>query len=759
MAYDLVARLRLIDEMTSPLRRATGGLGGVGKVAVGVSAAIAGIGAAIGALAVVASSANKAMNFEAQMDSVASLDKTIAKGTQGYAQMQALALEMGAKTKYSALEAAQGMEELVKAGMSVKQIKEGGGLEAALNLATAGGLDLSEAAEVMSTSLNAYKSDALSAADAANILAGTANASATGVHELKYSFAAVSAVAAGVGMTFRDTSIALGLFANNGIKGSDAGTSLKTMLGNLQPTTKTQIALFEKLGLLTADGANKFYDAKGNLQDLGSIAGTLQNSMKGLTAQQRSLALETMFGSDAVRAGNILFKEGAAGVAKFSTALSEAPTALQVATAKMDNAKGAVEMFDSAMETLQISALLPTMPLIKKLALASADFAAKLTVWLSSDQAKSWGDTIKSTIGGVRTAIEGFGKIVSGDTLGGISDLFSVGMNTDQVSGITQVASSIKSAFQQIQLAAIPLRTYFSDTFSQMGTSFSAIGAAMAPVLPVLISGIATIITTLMSLFAATAPVRDALTGLAVTVATMFAQYWPSMVALVQTVWGNLQPIFNMFKAVLGVIGAAVTMLGDVWAYIFPSIYAMVQKVAPPVTKLIGGIADIITSLINAVVKPLIPVLGTVLKTTWDIIKPILNFMLDMFLNLVDGLQQVVDGAKAMGSQLSKLKDIKIGAPEWLGGNGLIQTSTTEQPSSHAGGLSNVPYNGYLARLHKGEEVLTPEAASARRSGAGSGAYTFGDIHIHGSSGSPEEMADQFMSIVAQRIAEAGNQM
>ncbi|KTQ67145.1 phage tail tape measure protein, partial [Enterobacter cancerogenus] len=153
MAFDLIARLRLIDNLSGPLDQATGGLKRMGKIAAGVGSAIA----AIGAGAAVMSSVNKAMDFEQQMDSVASLDTAMKKGSEGYARMQALALEMGAKTKYSALEAAQGMAELVKAGLSVDQIDKQGGLEAALNLATAGGLNLAEAAEIMSTSLNAYK--------------------------------------------------------------------------------------------------------------------------------------------------------------------------------------------------------------------------------------------------------------------------------------------------------------------------------------------------------------------------------------------------------------------------------------------------------------------------------------------------------------------------------------------------------------------------------------------------------------------------
>ncbi|MBT2761865.1 phage tail tape measure protein [Paenibacillus sp. ISL-20] len=369
---ELLAKLRLVDDMSSKLKRITGGLGSFSGKVIGASAAIAGLGAGLTAAAVAANSLGKAMDFEAQMSSIAALTGATNKEM---AQMQALALKMGANTKYNALEAAQGIEELLKAGLSPATV-QAGGLEAALNLATAGGLDLASAAEIMSTALNAFQEDGMTAAQAADILAGTANASATSVEELRYSLSMTSAVAAGLGMNFEDTNVALGLFANRGLKGSDAGTSLKTMLQTLQPVTDEQIELFRALGLVTEDGSNQFFDAAGNIKSLNEIAGTLRKSMAKLTNQERQHALKLMFGTDAVRAATILFKEGAEGVDKFRDEMSKV-TALDVARKKMDNASGAVEQFRGALETLQISGMTPLLPIIKDMANAAADFIEK----------------------------------------------------------------------------------------------------------------------------------------------------------------------------------------------------------------------------------------------------------------------------------------------------------------------------------------------------------------------------------------------
>ncbi|BFH12674.1 phage tail tape measure protein [Paenibacillus melissococcoides] len=386
---------------------------------------VAGLG--VGAFAM--SSFKKAIDFEQQISSIQAVSG-IAKDAMG--EIEQLALDMGAKTKYSALEAAQGIEELVKAGLSTEKIK-GGGIEAALNLAAAGGLELADAAEIMSTAMNAFRGDAMEASHAADMLAGTANASATNVMELKMALSQASAVASGVGLSFDDTNAALGLFANNGLKGSDAGTSLKTMLLNLTPVTADAIGEFERLGLMTfdatkalqflqsqgvkpastatrdvvdammtysakiagakvgSDKANKafremafnagamssvFYDAKGNMQNLEVISGELNKALKDLTSQQRQVALKTMFGTDAVRAANILYKEGAEGVRNFYAEASRV-TALEVATTRLDNAKGSVELFRSAVETLQITAMKTLSPSLKKVADLGTEIASK----------------------------------------------------------------------------------------------------------------------------------------------------------------------------------------------------------------------------------------------------------------------------------------------------------------------------------------------------------------------------------------------
>jgi TP901 family phage tail tape measure protein len=302
-------------------------------------AMVIGVGAAV----------TQAANFEQKMADVKAVSGATASEMD---QLGDIAKEMGMKTAFSATEAAGGIEELIKAGLTVEQVINGG-LEASLNLAVAGNLQLAEAAEIASTALNSFKADNLSAADAANILAGAANASATDVSEMRYGLSMSSAVASGVGLSFRDTATSLALFAQNGLKGSDAGTSLKTMLLNLSPSTDKAAGQMKELGLLTEQNTSAFYDANGSIKSMAEIADLLKTKLAHLSDEQRQMALKTMFGTDAIRAANILYKEGAVGIDAMWSAMSKV-TALDVATVKINTLKGAFNEFTSSLESVGI---------------------------------------------------------------------------------------------------------------------------------------------------------------------------------------------------------------------------------------------------------------------------------------------------------------------------------------------------------------------------------------------------------------------
>jgi TP901 family phage tail tape measure protein len=367
-AGEIKARLTLDSKsFQAGMAQARSEMATTSKAAQNTKKSLTGIqtGAAIVATGVVASLAAATMaaaGFEKQLSAIESVSG--ASGSE-MEELSALIMKLGESSVYSANEVGIAAEELIKAGVSLEDIM-GGALAGSLDLASAGSLALGDAAEIASTALNAFKSDGLEVSDAANILAGAANASATSVGEMKFGLSAVSAVASGAGMTFKDTATALAVFAQNGLKGSDAGTSLKTMLMNLSPSTKEATAVFKELGIITKDGSNQFYDAQGNLKSLADVTDILRDSLIKLNPKERGEALKTMFGADAVRSGTILFKEGADGIEKMASAMDKIKAA-DVAKVKLDNLIGSFEEFKGALETAGIKIGNEFLPVFKEI--------------------------------------------------------------------------------------------------------------------------------------------------------------------------------------------------------------------------------------------------------------------------------------------------------------------------------------------------------------------------------------------------------
>ncbi|MBO3283087.1 phage tail tape measure protein [Paenibacillus polymyxa] len=509
------------------------------------------LGSAVSAVAVAGDSVKKAMDFEEQMSTIKALTGSTDAQMK---QMQQLALEQGMATKYSSLESAKAIEELLKAGMTTAQV-QAGGLNAALNLATAGGLELTEAAETMATSLNAFKKDGLSAAQAADILAGTANSGATDVRSLGYSLASAGGVADMVGVSFKDFNTAIGLVSNDGLKsGSDAGTSYKSMIMSLQPQTKKATRLFEDLGIGVGK-ANKFFE-KGKIKDLAGVANVLQQTLGKMSNQDRTATLLDMFGTDGVKAATTLYKAGSKGVKEFQRQMSNV-TALQVAKEKMNNAAGAVEQLEGAIQTLQISALLPTMPMIAALANKGSELAIQLNNWLDSDQAKSWGNAIKSTFNSVMTVLAPVGQAI----MNGVKSLLPTAQATwtALVNGVTNVVGIFKSYFPQISSALQSAWTFMQPVFTLVQSAIKAVGEVVVAVLP-----------TVLDIFNTVFPIAAKLVGylaqgITFLIDNVVRPMLPTLGEAFSAAWETVKPILKFMETAIDAVASAIEYAYKKW--------------------------------------------------------------------------------------------------------------------------------------------------------------------------------------------------
>ena len=381
-AAELAIVLKAKDEASAVLRKVSGevaglgrsgdaankGLGGLSAGFKAVAGAAAGIAVAVGGVTALAGAVQgavgSAIDFEARMSAI----KAVSGATGGeMAQLSKLALDLGKATSFSASEAAVGFALLVKGGVSVGDVF-GGAASAALDLAAAGGVSVGEAATIAANALNQFNLKGSDMAHVADLVAGAANASSISVSDFNFSLAAVGAVAATAGQSFDSTATAIALLGQQGIKGSDAGTSLKAVLNNLIPTTDKATGVMKELGIITADGANQFIDSSGKMKGFGQIAEILQKQTADLTESQRLLALELIFGSDGMRAAGVLAKQGGQGFDALAAAMTSAGGAAEIARARLDNAAGDIDQLKGSLETAAITVGSLFIPAVRSIA-------------------------------------------------------------------------------------------------------------------------------------------------------------------------------------------------------------------------------------------------------------------------------------------------------------------------------------------------------------------------------------------------------
>lgn len=306
----------------------------VGAIAMTAGVAtLAGVGLAVKSYA----------DFDKQMSSV---DAATHETAGNMALLREAAIKAGADTSFSAVAAAKGIEEMAKAGVSTKDIL-GGGLAGALDLAAAGSLDVGEAAEIAASAMTQFKLKGDQLPHVADLLAAGAGKAQGSVQDLGAALNQSGLIAAQAGLTIEETTGGLAAFASAGLTGSDAGTSFKTMLGALTPNSAAAATAMSELGISA-------YDSQGKFIGLSEFAGNLKSSLAGLTDEQRNSTLETIFGSDAVRAASVLYEQGAEGVQKWEDAVNDAGYAADTAARMQDNLAGDLEKLGGAFDTALI---------------------------------------------------------------------------------------------------------------------------------------------------------------------------------------------------------------------------------------------------------------------------------------------------------------------------------------------------------------------------------------------------------------------
>ena len=263
-------------------------------------------------------------------------------------KLSAMSMQLGKDNSLagvSAADAAATMTELAKAGLSVKDTLAAS--KGTMSLAKAGNIEFADAAVIAASALNAFSMRGDQANEVADTLAAGANASQAELSDLALGLQQSATVAKQFKLSLNDNVTALSLFANNGIKGSDAGTSLKTMLIALAKPSKQSAKAMAEIGF-------EAYDAEGKFVGLREMSTRLSKSLSGLTDEQKQATLATIFGTDAFRAAAVLSDNAGDSYDKMSKSVGKAGAAQAAAKAQMGSYERAIENLKNTADDLSI---------------------------------------------------------------------------------------------------------------------------------------------------------------------------------------------------------------------------------------------------------------------------------------------------------------------------------------------------------------------------------------------------------------------
>lgn len=286
----------------------------------------------------------RASEFDQAMSNV---NAVMQETTENQKALRQAALDFGASSVFTAKESANAIEELGKAGISTSDILSGA-LAGSLNLASAGELGIARAAEVAATTLQQFGLAGDQASRVADVLAAGAGKAMGSVDDLANGLKFVGPIAASMNISLEETVAVLAMFAQQGIIGEQAGTSLRGMLSSLTSPSKEARKEMERLGIT-------LYDSEGGFLGLENAAGELSKAYTGLTDEQRDASLGILFGNQQITAARVLYKGGAQDVRTWTKAVDDTGYAARVASDRLDNLAGDVEALGGAFDTALIT--------------------------------------------------------------------------------------------------------------------------------------------------------------------------------------------------------------------------------------------------------------------------------------------------------------------------------------------------------------------------------------------------------------------
>lgn len=439
-----------------------------------------------------------AVDFEAAMSEVGAISGASA---QDLATLTAKAKEMGATTSFSASESAEAMKYMAMAGWKTADMTAG--IAGIMNLAAAAGEDLGTTSDIVTDGLTAFGMSAKESGRFADVMAAASTNANTNVTMLGESFKYCAATAGAMGYNIEDISVALGVMANAGIKGSTAGTTLKNVIANMAKPTDAQAAVMQKLGISLTDGS-------GNMKSFAEVMNNLRSSFNGLSETEKASYATTLAGKESMSGLLTIVNASAADFDKLTEAINGSSGSAEAMAAKMlDNLKGQLTLLKSAVEGIAITIGDKLLPYLKKFVSwvqKAADYINNLSD-AQVDSIMKWAaiaaaippiimvfgkvvtmvGTVQRTFGTITKTIANFGGIIgtitspAGIVIGVLAAIAVAAVliikNWDQVKAFLQnVGNWFKNAFEKAGFSV----QGFKDKFTSIGNTVGSIAGKIS---------------------------------------------------------------------------------------------------------------------------------------------------------------------------------------------------------------------------------------------------------------------------------------
>lgn len=633
--------LSKIDVAGQKMETVGNSIAGAGKKMMGVTTVIGGVGVA---------AVKTAADFDSAMSQVAAVSGATGKD---FDALRNKAREMGAKTKFSATEAAEAMNYMAMAGWKTEDMLDG--IEGVMNLAAASGEDLAATSDIVTDALTAFGLSAKDSGHFADILAAASSNANTNVYMMGETFKYCAPIAGALGFSAEDTAEAIGLMANAGIKSSQAGTALRTIMNNLAGDVKIS-------GKAIGDVTIATTNADSSMRDLSDILADCRSAFGNLTESEKAQAAESLVGKNAMSGFLALMNAGEDDIAKLSSAIDNCDgSAEKMAMTMQDNLAGQLTILKSQLQELAISFGDILMPAIRSIVSKLQGFVDKLN---------GMDEGTKRTIVTIALLVASIGPLLV--IIGTAISKIGVAMQ-----GVVKLANGISK-----------LKVSVQGGTGVLGKLGAALGGISAPVLAV-VAVIAVLVAAFVHLWKTNEGFRDAIIGTWNRIKDTISGFcqgivdklnalgfqFTDIVDVLKTVWDGfcqvLAPIFegvfNNIANILSTVTGVITGILDVFIGIFTGNWSQAWTGVKEIFSSIwNGISSFFINILN-VIKGVADVVlgwfGTSWNEVWTNIKTffegIWNGIATFFTTIWETLKNVVTvGIMAIGSILSATFDI-----------------------------------------------------------------------------------------------------